>query len=266
MKTEKILSLVCILLTTVCSAIFADQKKVVLKIAADAVPHTDIIEFIKPDLEKLGINVKLYTIIDTTLVNTQTSDGELDANYFQHVVYMNAQAKDKNLSLANAGSIHVEPMAIYSDKYKSILDLPTNAKIAICNDSTNEYRGLKLLEKAGFIELKKSITPATASTYDIEKYIKPIKLVELDPSLVTRVRDQFDAYIVWSSKVMEAGIDVNKARLFSEDGDSPYANIIAISPKRLNDPAIKTLVEVLKSDKVKKFILEKYKGMVIPAN
>jgi D-methionine transport system substrate-binding protein len=267
MKVRKILLSVCVFLSMVCSVIFAtNQKKNVLKVAADAVPHTELIELVKPDLEKKGINIKLYTVIDTTLVNTQTSDGELDANYFQHIIYMNAQAKDRNLSLANAGSIHVEPMAIYSDKYKSISDLPANAKIAICNDSTNEYRGLKLLEKAGFIELRKSITPPTASTHDIEKYIKPIKVVELDPSLVARVRDQFDAYIVWSSKVMEAGIDVTKERLFSEDGDSPYANIIAVSQKKLDDPAIKTLVEVLKSDKVKKFILEKYKGTVIPAN
>jgi D-methionine transport system substrate-binding protein len=178
---------------------------------------------------------------------------------------MDAQAKDKNLSLANAGNIHVEPMSIYSDKYKSISDLPKNAKIAICNDSTNEYRGLKLLEKAGFIQLKKSVTPATASIHDIEKYLKPIKIIELDPSLITRVRDQFDAYIVWSSKVMEAGIDVNKARLFSEGGDSPYANIIAVNPNRLTDPAIKALVNALRSDKVKTFILEKYKGTIIPA-
>jgi D-methionine transport system substrate-binding protein len=178
---------------------------------------------------------------------------------------MDAQAKDRNLSLANAGNIHVEPMGIYSDKYKSIADLSANAKIAICNDSTNEYRGLKLLEKAGFIKLKKFTIPATASVHDIERYIKPVKIVELDPSLITRIRDQFDAYIVWSSKVLEAGIDVNKARIFSEEGDSLYANIIAVSPNRLNDPAIKALVDVLRSDKVKIFILEKYKGTVIPA-
>jgi D-methionine transport system substrate-binding protein len=148
---------ICALLFNVC--VFAtDSKEVVLKIAADVVPHTDLIELIKPDLKKRGITVKLYTIIDTTLVNTQTSEGELDANYFQHAIYMDAQAKDKNLNLANAGNIHVEPMSIYSDKYKSISDLPTTAKIAICNDSTNEYRGLKLLEKIGFIQLKKSIT------------------------------------------------------------------------------------------------------------
>ncbi|MDR3196140.1 MAG: hypothetical protein LBT58_05140 [Endomicrobium sp.] len=266
MKAKIFFVLACAVLFTSCDVVFAvDSKKVVLKIAADAVPHADIIEFIKPDLEKQGITIKLYVVVDTTLVNAQTSDGELDANYFQHAIYMDAQAKDKNLSLANAGNIHVEPMSIYSDKYKSISDLPANAKIAICNDSANEYRGLKLLEKAGFIQLKKSITPAIASIRDIEKYVKPIKIVELDPSLVTRVRDQFDAYIVWSNKVLEAGIDVNKARIFSEDTDSLYANIVAVSPKRLNDPAIKALVNALKSDKVKKFIAEKYKGAVVPA-
>lgn len=264
MKVKKFFALMCVLLFSAC-VVAADSKKTILKIAADAVPHTDLIELIKPDLEKQGIIIKLYTVVDTTLVNTQTSEGELDANYFQHAIYMDAQAKDKNLSLANAGNIHVEPMSIYSDKYKSILDLPTNAKIAICNDSTNEYRGLGLLEKAGFIQLKKSITPVTASIHDIEKYLKPIKIIELDPSLITRVRDQFDAYIVWSNKVMEAGIDVNKARLFSEGEDSPYANIIAVNPKRLNDPAIKALVNALRSDKVKTFILEKYKGTIIPA-
>jgi D-methionine transport system substrate-binding protein len=266
MKAKKFLTTICVALFTGSISFAADPNKVVLKIAADAVPHTEIIELVKPDLEKKGITIKLYTVIDTTLVNTQTSDGELDANYFQHVPYMKAQVEDKRLSLANAGNIHIEPMGIYSDKYKSISDLPSNAKIAICNDSTNEYRGLLLLEKAGFIRLKKSTTPYNASIRTIGKYIKPLKITELDPSLATRVRDQFDAYIVWSSKIIEAGIDIKKTRIFSEREDSPFANIIAVSPKRLNDPAIMVLVKALKSDKVKKFIAEKYKGAVIPAN
>ncbi|MDR2399238.1 MAG: hypothetical protein LBD61_02210 [Endomicrobium sp.] len=266
MKTKRLLTMVCVALFAGTISFAAGQKKVVLKIAADAVPHADLIELVKPDLDKKGITIKLYTVIDTTLVNTQTSDGELDANYFQHVPYMNAQVEDKHLSLANAGNIHIEPMGIYSDKYKSISDLPSNAKIAICNDGTNEYRGLLLLAKAGFIRLKKSTTPYNASIHMIEKYIKPVKIIELDPSLVTRVRDQFDAYIAWSNRIIEAGIDIKKTRIFSEREDSPFANIIAVNPKRLNDPAIIILVKALKSDKVKKFIAEKYKGAVIPAN
>ncbi|MDR0977477.1 MAG: hypothetical protein LBL71_00320 [Endomicrobium sp.] len=267
MAAKKFFVLLFLLFIALNIVVFAaGSKNIVLKVAADAVPHTDIIEFIKSDLEKQGITIKLYTVIDTTLINTQTSDGELDANYFQHIIYMRSQAKERNLSLASAGSIHIEPMCIYSDKYKSISDLPAKAKIAICNDATNEYRGLKLLEKAGLIKLKTSISPATASIHDIEKYIKPITIVELDPSLVTRVRDQFDAYIVWSNKVLEAGINLNKAKILTENGNSPYANIIAVNPKRINDPSIKTLVKALKSDKVKKFIIEKYKGAVIPAN
>jgi D-methionine transport system substrate-binding protein len=266
MKAERFLTMVCVALLAGSISFAADSKKIVLKIAADDVPHSELIELVKSDLEKKGITIKLYTVIDTTLVNTQTSNGELDANYFQHVPYMKSQVEDKHLSLANAGNIHIEPMGIYSDKYKSIPDLPSNAKIAICNDSTNEYRGLLLLEKAGFIRLKKATTPYNANIHMIERYIKPVKIIELDPSLVTRVKDQFDAYIVWSSKIIEAGIDINKTRIFSEKEDSLFTNIIAVNPKRLNDSAIIILVKALKSDKVKKFISEKYKGAVIPAN
>ncbi|MDR1522824.1 MAG: hypothetical protein LBS29_02550 [Endomicrobium sp.] len=241
-------------------------EKAVLKIAADVVPHAEILELIKPDLAKQGINLKIYTMTDTTLANAQVSDGELDANYFQHYEYLKAQIKDRHLDLVSAGNIHVEPMGIYSDKYKSIKDLPNNSKIGIVNDSTNEYRALVLLEKAGFIKLKNTINPYTATTRDIETYIKPIKIVELDPSLVTRIRNQFDAYITWSSKILEAGIDLDKVRIFSEGGDSPYANIIVVNSKRVNNPAIKTLVRALKSEKVKKFISERYKGAVIASN
>lgn len=242
------------------------SEKTVLKIAADAVPHSEILELIKPDLAKQGIKLKIYTMTDTTLTNTQVSDGELDANYFQHYEYLKAQIKDRHLDLVSVGNIHVEPMGIYSDKYKSIKDLPNNAKIGIVNDSTNEYRALVLLEKTGFIKLKSTINPYMATTLDIERYIKPIKIVELDPSLVTRIRNQFDAYITWSSKILESGIDLEKVRIFSEGGDSPYANIIVVNSKRANDPAIKALVKALKSEKVKKFILEKYKDAVIASN
>jgi D-methionine transport system substrate-binding protein len=254
------------LITLLSNSNASDVKKLILKVSADIVPHTEMLEVIKPDLAKQGIELKIYTITDTTLANSQVSDGEIDANFFQHYEYLKAQVKDRNLDLVNAGNIHVEPMGIYSDKYKSIKDLPSNAKIGIINDSTNEYRALILLEKAGFIKLKSTINPYTASTRDIETYIKPIKVIELDPSLVTRIRDQFDAYITWSSKILEAGIDLQKVRIFSEGRDSPYVNIIAVNSKRANDFAIISLVKALKSDKIKKFIAEYYRGAVIAAD
>jgi D-methionine transport system substrate-binding protein len=243
----------------------AENSTTVLKIAADAIPHTELLEFIQPDLKKQNIELKIYTVTDPTLVNAQTSNGELDANFFQHALYMKTQAKDRHLDLVNAGNIHIEPMGIYSEKYKSISELPDNAKIAINNDSTNEYRVLVMLEKAGLIKLKSDIKPFTASIGDIEKYLKQIQIVELDPSLVTRLRKEFDAYSTWSNKILEANIDLQKTRIFSEEKDSPYINIIAVNSKRINDPAIKILVKTLRSDKVKKFIETKYKGSVILA-
>ncbi|MDR3256402.1 MAG: hypothetical protein LBT18_01920 [Endomicrobium sp.] len=265
MNMKKMLFGLTVIVISVGVALAAPLKKIVLKIAADAVPHAELLEIIKPDLAKQGIELKIYPVTDTTLLNTQTSDGELDANFFQHYEYLEAQAKEKHLDLASAGNIHVEPIGVYSDKYKSIDAIPKNAKIAIPNDSTNEYRVLKLLEKNGFIKLKSTIKPFTTSIHDIEKYIKPIKLIELDYTLIPRVRDQFDAYSTWTNKVLEAGIDIN-SRILVEDGNSPYANIIVVNSKRLNDPSIKALVAALRSDKVKKFIAEKYKGTVIPAN
>jgi D-methionine transport system substrate-binding protein len=243
-----------------------NENRTVLKISADAVPHTELLELIKPDLAKQGIDLKIYTMTDITLANTQVSDGELDANFLQHNEYLRAQIKDRHLDLVNVSNIHVEPMGIYSDKYKSVKDLPNNAKIGIINDSTNEYRALVLLEKAGFIKLKSTTKPYTASTQDIERYIKPVKVVELDPPLVARIKDQFDAYITWSSKILEAGIDLHKVRIFSEGGDSPYANIVAVNSKKVNDPAIKALVKALKSEKVQKFISQKYKGAIIASS
>jgi D-methionine transport system substrate-binding protein len=261
-KTALAVSFVILVLAV--SLGFAADKKIVLKIAADAVPHTELLEFVKPDLAKKNIELKIYTVTDDTLVNTQTSNNELDANYFQHLPYLESQAKERKLDLANAGNIHVEPIGVYSDKYKSVKDLPNNAKIAILNDTTNEYRVLVILEKQGLIKLKKSISPFTASIHDIESYVKPLKITELDSALIIRVRDQFDAYSTNTNKVLEAGISLN-TRLFAEDGDSPYANIIVVNSKRVNEPAVRTLVEALRSEKTKKFIKEKYKGAVIAA-
>lgn len=263
---DRLIAVIALFLIVFSASVNAiDAKKNILKIVADTVPHTEMLEVIKSDLADQGIELKIYTITDTTLANTQVSDGDLDANFFQHSEYLKAQVKDRNLDLVSAGSIHVEPMSICSDKYRSIEDLPSNAKIGIINDSTNEYRALTLLEKAGLIKLKSGINPYTASIRDIETYIRPVKIVELDSSLVTRIRDQFDAYITWACKILEAGIDLKKVKIFGEGQDSPYANIIVINSKKSNDAAIITLVKALKSDKIKRFISDHYGDAIIAA-
>jgi D-methionine transport system substrate-binding protein len=238
----------------------------VLKIAADPVPHAELLNFIKPKLKEEGVDLQI-TVLDSdgdSLANERTNNGEFDVNFFQHVPYLDSVKKEKGYDLAPAGKVHVEPIGAYSVQYKKIADLPANAKIVIPNDTTNEYRALKILEDNGFIKLKSTIKNYSATVQDIAAYTKPVKITELDSAQIIRVRDQFDVYITNTNKILDAGIDAATA-LFREGADSPYANVLVTKTSRVNDPAIVKLREALNTQEVKKFIEEKYKGAVIPA-
>ena len=167
---------------------------VTLTIAADAVPHTELLEFVKDDLAKQGITLNIITLSGDSYAtaNEQTADGEFDANFFQHLPYLNSVISEKGYKLVSIGGIHVEPIGFYSTKYKSVSEIPDKATFAIPNDTTNEYRALKILEQNGFIKLKSTIQNYSATVADIETYIKPITIVELDSANIIRVNDQFD--------------------------------------------------------------------------
>ncbi|MDR2070919.1 MAG: methionine ABC transporter substrate-binding protein [Treponema sp.] len=236
-----------------------------LVVQADIVPHAELLEFVKPKLAAQGIDIEINTRTDSSLANEQVDKGELDANFFQHEPYLRSIIAERHFDLANAGNIHVEPIGAYSDKYAGIDQIPPNATIAIPNDATNEYRALRILEKAGFITLKQGTDVyQTTVANTVDQYLKQITLQELDSALILRVRQDFDVYITNTNKVLEAGLDATKA-LFREGADSPYANIIAVKNSRVNDPAIKALVSALRSEDVRTFIEGKYKGAVIPA-
>jgi D-methionine transport system substrate-binding protein len=240
--------------------------EIILKVAADPVPHAELLNFVKPALAKEGIDLEI-TVLDSdgdALANEETADGEFDVNFFQHEPYLDSVKAEKGYDLSSAGKVHVEPIGFYSDKYKSKSDIPNTATIAIPNDATNEYRALKLLEDNGFITLKTNIQNYEATVQDIKKYNKPIKIVEMDSALIIRDRDQFDGYITNTNKILDAGIDTNSV-LFRESASSPFANILVTKTSRVNDPAIVKLREALQSPAVKKFIEDKYKGAVIPA-
>jgi D-methionine transport system substrate-binding protein len=244
----------------------SSSKLTVLKVAADAVPHAELLNFVKPKLLKEGIDLQI-TVLDSdgdSLANEETNDGEFDVNFFQHLPYLDSLKKEKGFDLASAGKIHVEPIGFYSVKYKTKDEIPSDAKVAIPNDATNEYRALKILEDNGFITLKPDIKNYEATVQDIAKYNKPIKITEMDSALIIRDRDQFDGYITNTNKILDAGINASSA-LFREGADSPYANILVTKTSRVNDPAIVKLKEALQSPDVKKFIEDKYKGAVIPA-
>jgi|GEM_PF-192593 len=239
---------------------------VTLTIAADAVPHTELLQFVKDDLAKQGITLDIITLSGDSYAtaNEQTANGEFDANFFQHVPYLNSVVNEKGFKLVSIGGIHVEPIGFYSTKYKSVSEIPDKATFAIPNDATNEYRALKILEQNGFIKLKSTIENYSATIADIETYIKPVTLVELDSANIIRVNDQFDGYITNTNKILEAGIDPNSA-LFREGADSPYANILVTASDRANDPALLAVVSALRTEKVRAFIEDTYKGAVIPA-
>lgn len=240
------------------------KETVTIKGIADLVPHSEIIEYVKPKLAEQGIIVELVSTSADTTTNEKTAKGEIDFNYFQHYPYLKAWNEANGYDLVNAGDIHVEPITAYSDKYSKKEDIPDNAVVAIPNDGTNEYRALRILEQNGFIKLNEdTATTLSASVSDIKEYTRQIKIVELDSAQIIPTKADYDLFITNTNKALEAKL--TSAKLFSEGSDSPYANIIAVRAEDKDNPAIIALVKALQSEDTRKFIEEKYNGAVIPA-
>lgn len=242
----------------------AANETITIKGIADLVPHSELIEFVAPKLQEQGIIVELVATAADNTTNEKLAKGEIDFNFFQHEPYLNEWNSVNGFNLKNAGDIHVEPITAYSDKYSSKEEIPDNAVVAIPNDGTNEYRALRILEQNGFIRLNtETANSLSASVLDIEEYLRPLEIVELDSAQIIPTKADYDFFITNTNKVLEAKI--TSERLFSEGGDSPYANIIAVREEDLNNPAIIALVKALQSDETRQFINEKYNGAVIPA-
>lgn len=240
------------------------EETVTLKGITDLTPHSELIEFVRPQLEKEGIIIDLVATASDSTTNERLASGEIDFNFHQHLPYLEEWNEINGGTLVSAGNIHVEPITAFSEKYDTLEEVPDNASIVIPNDATNEYRALKILEKAGFIKLKTDLTGLRAGVEDIAEYVKPVTIKEIDSAQIINLASDFDIYITNINKVIEAGIDTTKY-LFKEDADSPYANIIAVRAEDKDNPAVIKLVEALRSDETKKFIEETYNGAVIPA-
>lgn len=241
----------------------ADKDGVVLKIGASPVPHAEILELVKPDLEKQGIKLEIIEFTDYVKPNMALNDKEIDANYFQHTPYLEEFCADRGLKLVALGNVHIEPMGIYSKKIKDLAALPENAKAAIPNDPTNGGRSLMLLEKAGIIKLKEGKT-IDATVNDIVDNPKNIKIIEVEAALLPRSLDDTDIAVINSNFAMEANLNPVKDALFSEK-DSPYANIIAVRAGDEKKDVFVKLLNALQTEKVKKHIEETYKGAVVTA-
>lgn len=238
-------------------------EKIVLKGIVDLVPHSEIIEHVRPQLEEQGIYIELVATSADSTTNERLNAGEIDFNYFQHLPYLESEVETNGYKLVSAGGIHIEPITAYSDKYTSVDQIPDNAVVAIPNDGTNEYRALRILEINGFIVLDDAARDSlSASVSDITSYVKPIEIVEIDSAQIIPTKDDYDFFITNTNKALEAGITSNK--LFSEGEDSPYANIIAVREEDLDNPAVKALVDALLSEETQQWIQDNYNGAVIP--
>jgi D-methionine transport system substrate-binding protein len=246
-----------------CGAAKSDDKTITIGVSP--VPHKEIVEQIVPILEKEGYTLKIKEFDDYVLPNTAVQEGELDANFFQHIAYLNSTNKEKNYDLTYTAEIHIEPMALYSKTVTKLADLKDGATIAIPNDPSNEARALRVLESAGLIKVAAGelITPK-----DITENTKNFKFKELEAAQLPRTLDEVDGAVINGNYALQAGLDATKDGLFTEDiNDSSIKekrNILVVKKGNEDSEKIKALTKAFTSDEVKKFIEEKYKGTVIP--
>ena len=228
-------------------------------VGATPEPHAALLSLVVDDLAAQGITLEIKEFTDYVTPNDAVEYGEIDANYFQHIPYLESFNTEHGYHLVNAGGIHVEPIALYSSKYSSLSDLPNGAVIAIPNDPTNEGRALLLLQSAGLIKLRAD-AGLEAIPLDITENPKNFKFSEIEAATLPRVLSDVDAAIINGNYAIPAGLVATRDGLFVEGADSPYVNVIAVKEGNENNPAIKALIEALKSDEVAAFVAEKYKN------
>lgn len=247
----------------------ASGETVTLKIGASPNPHVPILEKAKPILEEKGIELEIETYTEYVMANQDLDAGDLDANFYQHIPFFESQKEEHGYDIENAGGIHIEPIGIYSQRHKSLEDLPEGATILLSSSVADHGRMLALLEAKGLIKLKEGIDKTVAVVDDIEENPKNFKFDDsTSPEMLVQMylNDEGDAVLINSNFALDHDINPIEEAIALEDSDSPYVNIIAVQSKDKDNEAIKTLVEVLRSEEIQEFILEEYNGSVVPVD
>lgn len=256
--------LTLVLVFGLCSCGGEDDSKVI-KVGATPAPHAEVLEIIKDELEKEGYTLEIQEYNDYVLPNRAVTEGDLDANYFQHISYLNDYNANNDTDLVSAGAIHYEPFAVYAGKTASLADLPDGAKVAVPNDGTNEGRALKLLEAQGLIKLNEE-AGFLATKIDIVENPKNLDIVEMEAAQLPRVLDTVDIAVINGNYAIADGLKLADA-LAIEASDSEaaeaYANVVVCAKGNEDSDKIKALVKALQSDAVKDFMEEKYEGAVV---
>lgn len=236
---------------------------VILKVGATPNPHARILENIKDDLKAEGIDLQIVEFSDYVLPNIALNDGELDANFHQHQPHLDKLSEDRKLDLKSIAKIHIEPIGFYSKKIQEISALNDGATIAIPNDPSNGGRALILLNDNEIIKLKDA-SNLFATEMDIAKNPKKLKIKPVDAAMLPKVINDVDGAVINGNYALQAGMSAKEA-IFLEDSRSPYANILVVRSKDIENPNLLKLKNALTSEKTKKFLEENYKGEVVPA-
>ena len=239
-------------------------ETVTLTVAASPTPHAVILEACIPLMEEKGYELVVNQYDDYVVPNTAVEDGDEDANYFQHIPYLDEFNETRGTHLVNVAGVHIEPMAIYAGKSASLEDLPDGAVIGVPNDATNEGRALLLLEAQGLITLDDS-SNLTATPINIVDNPKNLQFEEIEAKTLPSSLPDLDLAVINSNYALGAGLNPTTDALAIESADSPYVNVLVVKEGNEDNAAVQALVEVLHSDTIRDFINEEFDGAVVPA-
>ena len=241
-------------------------EPVTIKVGANITPHAEILREAQPILAEQGITLEIVELEDSVTPNTGVIEGSLDANYFQHVPYLEQFNEENGSDLVSIGAVHYEPFGVYAGKTTSLADLPDGATVAVPNNVTNEARALLLLQQEGILTLRDD-AGINATIADIVDNPKNIQFAELAPEQLVQALPDVDAAVINGNYAIEGGLHVSQAlAVEANDGlaAQTYGNIIATSPAKENDEALKALVSVLQSKAISDYINATYDGAVVP--
>lgn len=233
-------------------------------IGATAGPHAEVVEFVRDEAKKQGINIKVVEFSDYIQPNLALENKELNANSYQHQPFLDNMVKDKGLHIVSTGKTILLPMGLYSTKYKNLADVPNGSQVIIPNDPTNGGRALLVLQQAGLIKLKDGGS-TRSGVEDIVENVKDLKIKELEAAQIARSLGDTDLAAVNTNYALPAGLNPQKDALVVENADSPYANVFAVRAEDKDNETYKKILAIYQSEATRKFITEHFKGSILPA-
>ncbi|WP_324653420.1 MetQ/NlpA family ABC transporter substrate-binding protein [Georgenia sp. H159] len=243
----------------------ADGEPQTIVVGASPTPHAEILEFVQENLaEDAGFTLEIVEYTDYVQPNVQLAEGELDANFFQHLPYYEAEVAEKGYDFAHFEGVHIEPYGVYSDSVESLDELPDGAQVGVPNDPSNQARALELLADEGLFTLADVADP---TIFDVADNPKDVELVELEAAQLVRSLQDFDAAVINGNYALEADLNPAEDAIVTESGEgNPYANLLAVRAEDVEDPAILALDEALHSEDVRSFVEERWPDAeIIPA-